>query len=133
MFFHLFYGYTEVVHELLGVFFMTCAIFHIVLNWKALKVHFNRGVFMPALLSVGVISVVLIIGERMYPPVDILVINKLVKAPIHDAFKVLDVDYKEASEKLRRRGIQLDQAETMEDLWINSHANPEEIIDLILE
>jgi hypothetical protein len=116
MFFHLFDGYTEVVHELLGVFFMTCAIFHIVLNWKALKVHFNRGVFMPALLSVWVISVVLIIGERMYPPVDILVINKLVKAPIHDAFKVLDVDYKEASEKLRRRGIQLDQAETMEDL-----------------
>ena len=45
MFFHLFDGYTEVVHEYLGVFFVICAIFHIILNWKALKIHFKRGVF----------------------------------------------------------------------------------------
>lgn len=45
MFFHLFDGYTEVVHELLGVFFVICAMFHIILNWKALKIHFKRGVF----------------------------------------------------------------------------------------
>jgi len=32
MFFHLFDGYTEVVHEYMGMFFVICAISHIVLN-----------------------------------------------------------------------------------------------------
>mgnify|MGYP000869958899 CR=1 FL=1 len=45
MFFHLFDGYTEVVHEVLGVFFMICAVMHIVLNWKPLKMHFKKAFF----------------------------------------------------------------------------------------
>src|SRR5690554_7974283 len=47
MFFHLFDGYTEVVHEILGLFFVVCTILHIILNWKALKLHFKKKVFLP--------------------------------------------------------------------------------------
>ena len=61
MFFHLFDGYTEVVHEILGLFFVVCAIFHIILNWKALKIHFKKGVFLPALFGVLTVSAILIV------------------------------------------------------------------------
>lgn len=133
MFFHLLDGYTEILHEYLGVFFVICAIFHIIINWKALKIHFKKGVFLPALLGVLTMSVVLIILERMHPPVDTILINKLIKAPIDDAFKVLEVDYSEASKRLETNGISIEKAMTMEDIWINNDADPEKVIDLITE
>lgn len=133
MFFHLFDGYTEVVHEYLGVFFVVCAVFHIILNWKALKIHFKRGVFMPALLGVLAISVTLIVGESIYPPVDTIIINKIVKAPINDAFKALEVDYSQAYKRLETNGISIEGATTIEAIWINNNADPEKVIDLIME
>ena len=132
MLFHLFDGYTEVVHEILGVFFIICAIFHIILNWKALRIHFKKGVFIPALLGVLVLSVILIISERMSPPVDLIIFNKMVKAPINDAFRALDINYEKASEKLKENGLSIEEATTIEDIWINNDSNPEEIIDLIM-
>lgn len=133
MFFHLFDGYTEVVHEYLGVFLVICAIFHIILNWKALKIHFKRGVFIPALLGVLAISVTLIVGESIYPPVDTIIINKIVKAPINDAFKALEVDYYEACKRLETNGISIEGATTIEAIWINNNADPEKVIDLIMK
>jgi hypothetical protein len=133
MFFHLFDGYTEVVHEYLGVFFVVCAVFHIILNWKALKIHFKRGVFIPALLGVLAISVTLIVGESIYPPVDTIIINKIVKAPINDAFKALEVDYSEAYKRLETNGISIEGATTIEAIWINNNADPEKVIDLIMK
>src|SRR5690606_6823768 len=133
MFFHLFDGYTEVVHEYLGVFFVVCAVFHIILNWQALKIHFKRGVFIPALLGVLAISVTLIVGESIYPPVDTIIINKIVKAPINDAFKALEVDYSEAYKRLKTNGISIEGATTIEAIWINNNADPEKVIDLIMK
>ena len=133
MLFHLFDGYTEVVHEILGLFFIICAIFHIILNWKALKIHFKKDVFFPALLGVLVLSVILIISERMSPPIDLIIFNKMVKAPINDAFKAIDVNYEKASEKLKENGLSIEEATTIEDIWINNDSNPEKVIDLIME
>lgn len=132
MLFHLFDGYTEVVHEILGVFFIICAIFHIIINWKALRIHFKKGVFIPALLGVLTLSVILIISERMSPPVDLVIFNKMVKAPINDAFKTLDINYEKASEKLKENGLSIENATTLEEIWINNDSNPEKVIDLIM-
>src|SRR5690606_22048435 len=96
MFFHLLDGYTEVVHEILGVFFVICAIFHIILNWKALKIHFKKKVFLPALLAALTLSAVLVISEIMYPPIDLQIMDRIVKAPVKDAFTALNVDYNQA-------------------------------------
>ncbi|NJI71930.1 DUF4405 domain-containing protein [Sphingobacterium kitahiroshimense] len=133
MLFHLFDGYTEVVHEILGLFFIICTIFHIILNWKALRIYFKKGVFFPALLGVLVLSVILIISERMSPPIDLIIFNKMVKAPINDAFRALDVNYEKASEKLKENGLSIEEATTIEDIWINNDSNPEKVIDLIME
>lgn len=133
MFFHLFDGYTEVVHEYLGVFFVVCAVFHIILNWNALKIHFKKGVFMPTALGVLTISVLLVVAEKMNPPLDTIIINKIVKTPINDAFKALDINYDKASIKLKEKGILIEKATTIEEIWINNNTDPEEVIDLIME
>lgn len=133
MFFHLFDGYTEIVHEYLGMFFVLCAIFHIMLNWKALRSHFKKAVFVPAALGVLAVSVLFIVLERMYPPVDMVLINRLVRSPIVDAFQALGVDYAEAAGKLKAKGIAIDGAATIEAIWIRNDASPEEVIDLIME
>lgn len=133
MFLHLFDGYTEIVHEYLGVFFVICAVFHIILNWKGLRVHFKKGVFLPTALGVLTISIVLIISERMNPPVDTIIINKIVKAPITNVFEALDINYDKVSAKLKENGILIETATTIEEIWINNNTDPEEVIDLIME
>lgn len=133
MFFHLWDGYTEVVHELAGVFFILWAVLHIILNWKALRIHFKKKVFIPASLAVFILSAGLIIAERMHPPIDMVMINKIVKAPISDAFKALDINYDKAAEKLKENGIHIDRADTIEAIWMNNNADPEKVIDLIME
>lgn len=133
MFFHLFDGYTEVVHEILGLFFVVCAIFHIILNWKALKIHFKKAVFLPALLGVIMITSLLVVMERLYPPVDLQIMNRIVKAPVRDAFKALNINYDEANIKLKARGIGIENAQSLEDLWKLNNADAEVIIDLLLE
>lgn len=133
MFFHIFDGFTEVVHEYLGLAFTIFAAFHIAVNWKALKLHFGKKVFIPAAGTVLLISTVFIVLEKTNPPVDMVIINKTVKAPIPDVFKVLDIDYTEAVQKLQRNGIEVDSSKTLEDLWINNESDPEEVIDLIIQ
>ncbi|MEQ7801972.1 DUF4405 domain-containing protein [Pedobacter sp. ASV1-7] len=133
MFFHLFDGYTEVVHEYLGVFFIICAVFHIILNWKALKIHFKRGVFIPAGLAVAVISILFIIQQQYNPKVDTMLLDKIIKAPINDVFKALEVDSSKAVKRLETNGISIDGATNLKDIWINNNADPEEVFDLIME
>ena len=133
MFFHLFDGYTEVVHEFLGVFFVVCAIFHIILNWKALKIHFKKGVFIPTALAVIAVSILFIVQQHFNPKVDTLLLDRIIKAPINDAFKALGVDYSEAVKRLDTKGISVEGATTIEAIWINNNADPEEVIDLIVE
>lgn len=133
MFFHLLDGYTEVVHEILGVFFVICAIFHIILNWKALKIHFKKKVFLPAFLAALTLSAVLVISEIMYPPIDLQIMDRIVKAPVKDAFNALNVDYHQAKIRLQEMGISVEDAIYFEDLWQNTDATAEKVIDLILE
>ncbi len=133
MLFHWFDGYTEVVHECLGLLFTASALFHIVVNWKALKIHFKKSVFVPALLAIMVTSAVLVIAEQRYPPVDLQIIQRITKAPVQDAFKALHINPTEAERKLSEKGISLKEAQTLEDLWIQTKADPEEIIDMLLQ
>ena len=133
MLFHLFDGYIEVVHEILGLFFVICAFFHIILNWKALKLHFKKKVFLPALFGVLTVTAILIVMESMYPPVDLQIMRRIVKAPVKDAFSVLNIDYHLAKDRLKSMGILVDEAQNFEDLWKATGADAEEVIDLLLD
>src|SRR5690606_31198717 len=99
----------------------------------ALKIHFKKKVFLPALLAALTLSAVLVISEIMYPPIDLQIMDRIVKAPVKDAFTALNVDYNQAKIKLQEIGISVEEAIYFEDLWQNTDANAEEVIDLILE
>lgn len=133
MFFHLFDGYTEVVHEILGLFFVICAIFHIMVNWKALKFHFKKGVFIPTALALASISVILVVLQYYNPKVDTIVLGRIIKAPVGDVFRALQVDSAEVVNKLYTNGISIQGVETLEDIWNYNNEHPEKVIDLITE
>jgi hypothetical protein len=80
MFFHIFDGYTEVVHEILGLFFVILTVFHIILNWKALKIHFKKRVFITAAIAVAVISVLLIVQQHYNPKFDTILLERITKS-----------------------------------------------------
>jgi|SRR5690606_16091500 len=133
MFFHLLDGYTEVVHEIFGLFFFICAIFHILLNWKPLKIHFKKGVFLPASLALAILSIVFIVEQQYSPKVDTIILERLAKAPIADAFRALQVDSLAAVKRLEAKGISIDAGDTLEDLWTNNETNIMEVFDLITD
>src|SRR5690554_7845686 len=88
MFFHLFDGYTEVVHEILGLSLVVCTILHIILNWKALKIHFKKKVFLPAALNLGVISLLFVVQQHFYRKTDTISYEKITTALPPDAVSV---------------------------------------------
>jgi hypothetical protein len=133
MYFHLFDGYTEVAHEMMGLGFVAAATFHILVNWKSLKTHFGKKVFLPAALAVFAISSGFIISGRLHTPVDQVLQDKLIKAPLADSFKVLGVNYTEASQKLKKHGLSIAGSNTLEDIWRKNEADPEEVVAWILE
>jgi amino acid transporter len=133
MLFHLFDGYTEVLHEILGLFFVLCAVLHIILNWSALKKHFKRGVLLPATIAIVLISALLVLQQQFYPQIDTMLIERISKASVEKAFEALQLDYFETVEKLEAKGILVSRARSVEDLWLNNDTDARTVLNLILE
>jgi hypothetical protein len=132
MLFHLFDGYTEVAHELIGIGFVLAAILHIILNWKGLKVHFMKQVFFPSAIAVTVLTLFFVYLERRQLPLDIVIVDKTFKAPIKESFKILNIDYQLAIQKLEEKGYNTSDLKTLEDIWKKNNTDPQEVIELLM-
>ncbi|URW80976.1 DUF4405 domain-containing protein [Xiashengella succiniciproducens] len=133
MFFHIFDGYTEVVHEILGVIFVVFSVLHVILNWKALKIHFKKRVFILSTIVVAVISILLVIQQQKSPKFDTILIERITNAPIEDVLKVLQVDSIVVVKRLEENGISFIEGASMEEIWINNKVSPKKLFDLIIE
>lgn len=133
MLFHIFDGYTEVVHEILGLFFVVFSVLHVILNWKTLRIHFKKRIFIYATIVVAVISVLLVVQQQNNPKFDTVLIERITKAPLGDVLKVLQVDSVEAVKRLEINGISYKEKESIEEIWINNKVHPIKILDLIME
>lgn len=133
MLFHIFDGFTEVVHEILGLFLILFSVLHIILNWKSLIIHFKKRVFIPATIAVVVISVLLIVQQYKNPQFDTILLERITNAPIGDVIKVLQVDSVEAVKRLKETGVPYNEGVTMEEIWINNKVHPKKKIELIME
>jgi len=133
MFFHIFDGYTEVVHEILGVIFVVFSVLHVILNWKALKIHFKKRVFILSTIIVAVISILLVIQQQKSPKFDTILIERITNAPIEDVLKVLQVDSIVVVKRLEENGISFIEGASMEEIWINNKVSPKKLFDLIIE
>lgn len=133
MFFHIFDGFTEVVHEILGVIFVVFSVLHVILNWKALKIHFKKRVFILSTIVVAVISILLVIQQQKSPKFDTILIERITNAPIEDVLKVLQVDSIVVVKRLEENGISFIEGASMEEIWINNKVSPKKLFDLIIE
>jgi len=133
MLFHVFDGYTEVVHEIFGLFFVVFSVLHVIINWKALKIHFKKRIFVLATIVVAVISILLVVQQQNSPKFDTILIERITNAPIKEVLKVLQVDSIEAVKKLEENGIFYKEGATMKEIWINNKIHPEKLFDLIME
>ncbi|WP_437940152.1 DUF4405 domain-containing protein [Sorangium sp. So ce341] len=132
MFFHLADGFTEVLHEVLGLTFVLFAFLHVAINWKSMKSHFGKRNFFIAAAAVAVLSVGLIILERAQIPADLIIMERVARAPISDSFRVLEIDHIKAAMALNKKGIGLEGAGTIEDIWLNNDSSPEEVVETLL-
>lgn len=74
-----------------------------------------------------------IILERIYVPLDIVIIEKVLSAPISESFNILGVDYIKASKKLAEHGILIGDAKTIEEICRKNQVSPPDLIELIFE
>ncbi|WP_438018691.1 DUF4405 domain-containing protein [Sorangium sp. So ce315] len=132
MFFHLADGFTEVLHEVLGLAFVLFVFLHVAINWKSMRGHVGKRNFAIAAAAVTLLSAGLIALERAQLPVDLVVLERVARAPISDSFRVLEIDHTKAATVLSKRGIELDGAETIEDIWINNDSSPEEVVETLV-
>lgn len=133
MFFHIMDGYTEVLHEFMGLFLVILSILHIIVNWEMLKKHFKKKIFWVTILVSPIISALFVVQQQANPKVDTIIMERIVKSPIPHLFNALQVDSLETVKRLEDYGVSLEGAKILEDLWINNDVRPEIVIDLITE
>jgi|LSQX01.3.fsa_nt_gb Na+/melibiose symporter-like transporter len=133
MFFHIMDGYTEVLHEFMGLFLVILSILHIIVNWEMLKKHFKKKIFWVTILVSPIISALFVVQQQANPKVDTIIMERIVKSPIPHLFNALQVDSLETVKRLEDYGVSLEGAKILEDLWINNDVRPEKVIDLITE
>lgn len=133
MFFHIMDGYTEVLHEFMGLFLVILSILHIIVNWEMLKKHFKKKIFWVTILVSPIISALFVVQQQANPKVDTIIMERIVKSPIPHLFNALQVDSLETVKRLEDYGVSLEGAKILEDLWINNDVRPEKVMDLITE
>lgn len=133
MFFHMLDDYTKVVHEFLGLAFACFALLHVVTNRNSIRNYFAQRKFTAPAVAVIILASGLIIGGKLHGNLEQELLNKLVRAPASDSFRILNIDYGQAREILTRNSISVrDSLESVEEIAIRNKKSPEEIIELII-
>ena len=134
MFFHLLDDYTKVVHEFLGISFVVFAIFHIRMNWSSIKNYAKRKQLLLPSIAILIISIAFIVGGKMHGNLEHDILEKVLRSPVSDSFKLLNGDYLQAEEILKKNNVIIeDPSKSLEEISIQNKKSPEEIVELILK
>ncbi|WP_438023970.1 hypothetical protein [Sorangium sp. So ce233] len=58
--------------------------------------------------------------------------GEVARAPIFDSFRALEIDRVKTTTVLNKKGIELDGAEAIEDVWVNNNSSPEEVVEALV-
>ena len=133
MFFHLFDDYTAVVHELLGMAFVVFSVLHLIINWKSMKSHFKKRVFIFSGMIILVFTILFVSAGKMHGNLEYDVIDKLIKSPVSHSFHVLNKDYHQAESILEENNIIVGASETIEEICVNNRTSPKKILELLVK
>jgi len=132
MFFHVFDGYTTVVHDILGLAFVVFSVLHLIINWKSMKSHFKKRVFISSGIIVLVFTILFVSAGKMHENLEHDIIGKLIKSPVLHSFNVLNIDYHQAESILEKNNIIVGASETIEEICINNQISPKKILELLV-
>ncbi len=133
MSFHIFDGYLTIMHELFGLVFVLFSLLHIIINWSSLKSHFPGKAFIASGLIVLAISAGLIAHNARDKDHKQVLLDKIASAPVAESFKLLGLDYARTAELLKKEGIAIGNANSIEEIGAKNGTSAREIIELILE
>jgi len=133
MLFHVFDDYTAIVHELLGMAFVVFSVLHLILNWKSMKSHFKKRVFISSGIIVLIFSILFISMGKMHGNLEYEIIDKLIKSPVTYSFNVLNMDYHQAETILEKNNIIVGASETIEEICKKNQISPKEILELLVK
>lgn len=133
MLFHLFDGYTEVLHELMGLCFVIISVFHVIINWKALKIHFKKKVFIVSLIIVFLFSTFIIYSGKDHGKMERFAIEKMVQAPLSITLEILEIDTMKAKKIFLINNIEIGEAKTIEEIGSKNNKSPKELLELLLK
>ncbi|MCG8583052.1 MAG: DUF4405 domain-containing protein [Bacteroidales bacterium] len=132
MLFHVFDGFTEVLHEITGLMFVIFSILHIVVNWKSLKSHFKKRAFHVSFVLTVFISTGIVMAGKGHGEYKRFIIQKLSEANIVNTCEVLQINYHEAEKILRNNDLVIDNAITIEEIGRKNHLSPDDILEIII-
>lgn len=133
MLFHIADGFTEVVHELLGLIFVIITILHVIINWKALKTHFGKKTFSSSMAVVFLCSFLIIYLGQGHGETERIILTKLSQAPLSVSMEILGLQQNEVEIILSDNGIEPGKSGSIEEISIASKKSPKEILELLLE
>ena len=133
MFIHVLDDYTQIVHEVLGLAFVIFSVLHIIINWKSLKIHFKKKMFVTSAIVVLLLSVGLIILDKLHVDEERGIMEKLSNAPISNVFSVLDIEYNKAEIILKNHNIIIAGSNTIEDVSRKNQKSPKDILEIIIQ
>ena len=134
MFFHFFGMEVKALHNILGLIFVIAGVFHVIMNWKAMKNYFSKKIFISASLIVTIISAGLIYASSTQGknPKDIL-FNKVFTAPNTTSFALLSNNYEEALKRLKEQNINVIENNTIDAIAKANQISPFKIIKIIVD
>lgn len=132
MFFHFNDMMVKELHEILGLVFVIATFLHLIVNWKSMKNYFSKKIFLSISLVVAVVSGIFVIQsvDKGDNP-KILTIQKILKAPVVDSFKILNGSYENAIVKLKNQNIKNLDSKNISDIAKANKTSPFRIISII--
>lgn len=121
MAFHILDGYTEMLHEVLGIAFVIFSILHILINWKSLKNHFKKKTFTTFTIVVILLSTVIAILGEGHGEHERIIMKKLSVGDFANTLELLDIEYLEEETKLESCGIIIGSSKTIEEIALRNN------------
>ena len=103
-----------------SLIFVLFSALHIIINWKSLKSHFKKKIFIASAIIVLLLSIGFIILEKVHVNEEHVMMEKLFNAPVSNVLSVLDVEHKEAEIILKNHNITIGSSKTIEEMLHNT-------------
>lgn len=106
LYFHIFSANVKLLHELLGLAFVVIVLGHVIANWNAMKSYFNKRTFYISVALMFIVTSGFIVQSLNQPPSGkAIILTSIMKAPIQDVFKILNLKEEDAKKVLEAKGF----------------------------